>query len=146
MVVELGTCTGGSTSYLGAGCPETRVISVDIVQHPEVAKRLTVFPNVELWTYDTNDPAFREAVEKESPIDLLFIDTEHTYAQVRAEFETLSSLVRSEGNILLDDIKMNGMDRFWQEVPLSKMELSHLHWSGFGVAEQMANFNEGKYE
>jgi len=133
LVVELGTCTGGSTSYLAAGCPETRVISVDKIQHEETVKRLSVFPNVDLWTYNTNDPAFKERLAKEGPIDILFIDTEHTYAQVRAEFESLCGFVRPAGMILLDDMKMVGMDRFWSELAEEKMALSHLHWSGFGL-------------
>ena len=133
LVVELGTCTGGSTSYLAAANPDTRVISVDIIQHPEVAKRLSAFPNVELWTYDTRDPAFKERLENEGPIDVLFIDTEHTYAQARAEFELFSKLVSQEGFILFDDIEMSGVSKFWKELPCKKSKLNRLHWSGFGI-------------
>ena len=133
LVVELGTCTGGSTGYLAAGCPETRVISVDMLQHPETVKRLSVFANVELWTYNTNDRKLREALEKEVAIDILFIDTEHTYGQTSTEFDMYAPLVQPGGLILLDDIKMNGMNRFWDHLEMSKLSLDHLHWSGFGV-------------
>jgi predicted O-methyltransferase YrrM len=136
LVVELGTCTGGSTSYLGAASPTTRVISVDIVQHHETAKRLAYFPNVELWADNTNDPALYTALEKEGPIDILFIDTEHTLQNARAEYDSLSTLVRSGGVILFDDTRMNGMSRFWQYIKGAKQELNHLHWSGFGIAQQ----------
>lgn len=132
LVVELGTCTGGSASYLAA-CPETRVISVDIVQHPEVVNRLAAFPNVELWTFDTRDPALKATLEKEGPIDLIFVDTEHTYAQAKAEFEALSTLLSPTAFVLFDDLRMNGVAQFWSELDCSKLELNHLHWSGFGA-------------
>jgi tetratricopeptide (TPR) repeat protein len=133
LVVELGTCTGGSTSYLAAGCAETRVISVDIQQNPLVAQRHSCFPNVELWQCDTKDPGFKARLEKEGPINILFIDTEHTYQQANAEFDSLSPLVRSGGLILLDDIRMNGVKVFWKRLKEPKKELNHLHWSGFGT-------------
>ena len=134
LVVELGTCSGGSTSYLAAANPDTRVISVDIVQHPEVVQRLNGLPNVELWTYDTRDPAIKARLEKEGGIDLLFIDTEHSYAQAKAEFELFSKLVTQDGFILFDDIDINSVSKFWNELLCDKLELNHLHWSGFGIA------------
>jgi len=138
VVVEFGTCSGGSTSYFAAGCTETKVISVDIVQHPETVKRLSVFPNVELWTYNTNDPALGEALKNEGPVDVLFIDTEHEYQQARSEFETYRSFVVPGGLLLFDDIYAKCMGDFWMGLAADTLELPQLHWSGFGACRAPA--------
>jgi len=59
---------------------------------------------------------------KEKPVDVLFIDGDHTYAGVKIDFELYSPLVRSGGLIALHDIvpsesnKEIEVSRFWNEI------------------------------
>jgi predicted O-methyltransferase YrrM len=62
-VMELGTCTGGSTSYLAAAGAAS-VISVDIWQQPARRERLTALTDVELRERDTTDPTLADVLGK----------------------------------------------------------------------------------
>lgn len=57
-------------------------------------------------------------------IDILFIDTEHTFAQVSAEWAVYRHLCNAGALIVLDDIRMNDMPRFWDALPYPKLELT----------------------
>ncbi len=132
-VVELGTCTGGSTSHLAAGT-NCKVISIDIEIRPDARERLLAFDNIELIQGDTQDPALVAEIVKHGLIDLLFIDTDHTAEQVTAELALFGPLVRSGGLILFDDIRINpGMSAWWDSLEENKLELPDMHWTGFGV-------------
>jgi predicted O-methyltransferase YrrM len=58
----------------------------------------------------------------DQPVDFLFIDGDHTYEGVRADFEMYSPLVRSGGLIAFHDIVegsselVGGVPTFWREV------------------------------
>ncbi len=132
-VVELGTCTGGSTSHLAAGT-SGKVLSIDIEIRPDARERLLAFDNVELMQGDTSDPALADEVANRGPIDLLFIDTDHTAEQVTAELSLFGPLVRPGGLIFFDDIRINpGMSAWWDSLNEDKLELPEMHWTGFGV-------------
>lgn len=133
LVVELGTCTGGSTSHLAAGTPGS-VISIDIDTRPDARERLKVFDNLELITGDTRDPQVASLVAARGQIDLLFVDTDHTAEQVKAEMALFGPLVRKGGLILLDDIRMHPcMSAWWDGLGGEKLEMPELHWTSFGV-------------
>ena len=132
-VVELGTCTGGSTSHLAAGT-SGNVLSIDIEIRPDAKERLFAFDNVELMQGDTRDPALVAEVAKLGPIDLLFIDTDHTAEQVTIELALFGPLVRPGGLVFFDDIRINpGMSTWWDALDEDKLELPEMHWTGFGV-------------
>ena len=115
-VVELGTCTGGSTSHLAAGT-SGKVLSIDIEIRPDARERLFAFDNVELMQGDTRDPNLAAEVAMRCPIDLLFIDTDHTAEQVTAELALFGPLVRPGGLIFFDDIRVNpGMSAWWDNL------------------------------
>lgn len=72
-----------------------------------------------------------------SKTDLWFIDSEHTYEQVRAEIDLYKQFFKEGSILLFDDIHINeGLSRVWdeikQEIPGDKYE-SDLHWSGYGI-------------
>lgn len=100
IIVELGPARGISTSALLAAAEITggTVWSCDIVDH-------TVFPEVlhhPLWTYViANDLDVVDDCPR--PIDLLFIDSEHTYDQTLAEMRAYIPLVRSGGYVIMHD-------------------------------------------
>lgn len=132
LTVELGCCTGGSTSYLAAGS-SGKVISIDIAIQEGARSRLAVFPNVELIEADTREPGTAELIASRGPIDILFIDTDHTAEQVTIEMSLFAPLVKEGGIILLDDVRMNSMPQWWDELDEDKLEMPHLHWTSFGV-------------
>ncbi|MBI1331444.1 MAG: hypothetical protein GC165_01040 [Armatimonadetes bacterium] len=133
LIVELGTCTGGSTSHLAAGT-KGKVVSIDIDQRDETRRKLEAFDNIELIEGDTRDAVLASEISNRGPIDLLFIDTDHTAEQVREEMALYGPLVRNGGLILFDDIRMHPcMSKWWDELSEDKLEMPELHWTSFGV-------------
>ncbi len=71
---------------------------------------------------------------------IIFIDTDHTYDQVKAELELYLPLIPEGCVILFDDIHLSpDMERIWDEVDkvykLKKLDISNpCHYSGFGMA------------
>jgi predicted O-methyltransferase YrrM len=97
-VVELGTRTGVSTTALLAGVEARggQVISVDIeecghlFQHPQ-------------WTFIGSDSRNSELPAGLAPVDVLLIDTEHTYEICSAELALWTPHMRPGGVVLLHD-------------------------------------------
>lgn len=72
-----------------------------------------------------------------SKTDIWFIDSEHTYEQVRKEIDLYKKYFKEGSILLFDDIHINeGLSQVWeeikQEIPGDKYE-SDLHWSGYGI-------------
>ncbi len=133
LVIELGTGTGGSTAHLAAGT-SGKVLSIDVEIRPDARERLLAFNNIEQMRGDTRDPKLAMKVAKRGPIDLLFIDTDHTTEQVKVEMSPFGPLVRMSGLILLDDIRMHPcMSAWWDDLDEDKLELPEMHWTSFGV-------------
>jgi predicted O-methyltransferase YrrM len=73
---------------------------------------------------DSHSPSTRARVSSllKQPVDFLFIDGDHAYEGVRADFEMYSPLVRDGGLIALHDIVegssefVGGVPRFWREI------------------------------
>ena len=83
---------------------------------------------------DTCSSDLVKEVAKRGPIDLLFINTDHTAEQVTAELALFGPLVRPGGLIFFDDIRINpGMSAWWDGLEEDKLELLDMHWTGFGV-------------
>lgn len=85
--------------------------------------------NIELIKAD-----FREMAKSWSkPIDLLHIDGNHAYDDVRIDFEQWTRHVRNGGVILMHDTRSFPQDvgRFFNEIPWVKFEFQHAN--GLGV-------------
>lgn len=72
-----------------------------------------------------------------SKTDIWFIDSEHTYEQVRAEVDIYRPFFKEGAILLFDDTHINeGLKKIWKEIqyelPGYKYE-SDLHWSGYGI-------------
>lgn len=133
LVVELGTCEGGSAAHFACGGAK-KIVSIDIAQRPDAVAKLQAFNSVECWEADSLSPATGERMASLGLIDLLFIDTLHTREQVSAEFECYQGFVASTGVILFDDITIDeGMSHWWNELGGKKVSLPWLHRSGFGA-------------
>lgn len=94
-ILELGVRDGGSTrAFLDvARILGTKVISVDI----EDCSKVSDSPNWEFHQVDDMLFDFKE------PVDVLFIDTSHTYEHTLNELRKFTPLVKKDGVILLHD-------------------------------------------
>ncbi len=106
LVVELGTRGGVSTAALLAGVEDHGglLISVDI--NPMCAE---TFKGHKQWIFKNKDSSHPLAPDEifdyePSLIDLLFIDTNHTYLQLKTELDVWSVYVKPGGKIILHDV------------------------------------------
>lgn len=138
LYVETGTDRGRSALHVACGLDgliTTRVISIDIeyVCSDELRGHALQLGlrNVEARTGDSVLEAENFAPES---IDLLFLDSLHTYDHLKRELKVYLPKMQPGGLIVLDDIHINpDMRRCWDEIPLDKRDVSSLHFSGFGL-------------
>ena len=131
LLVELGTETGrGLISLALSG---RRVLGIDHIKRPEIDEVLFHFPNA--WFFKSSSlpvPAFFEL----ATIGLLHIDTEHSEAQAREEFEAYKPYLRSRAVVIFDDLNAmdNAVGKYFESLPYSKIRDDDLHPScGWGV-------------
>jgi predicted O-methyltransferase YrrM len=156
---EIGSARGGNLFLFSLILPaDSRLISIELEDdriHRAVYRRL-VGPSQKLFciTGDSHKPTTRERVQTAlagNQFDVLFIDGDHSYEGVSADFEMYAPLVRPGGIIGFHDIvadvfqrygrptpsETGGVWRFWQEVKARQRE----HWEfvddpeqdGFGI-------------
>jgi len=139
-VLEIGTARGGTLFLLTrVAAPEALLVSVDLKRgqfgggYP--AWRAPLYRSfareaqrVKLVTGDSHEPRIREQVQRllgGKPIDLLFIDGDHSYEGVKKDFADYAPLVRSGGLVAFHDIvpggpgkhgDPGGVPAFWQEL------------------------------
>jgi len=104
LIVELGTHDGTSTLPLLKAASEIdgAVHSIDIAPCPAAAEAVRRYGLGSWWTFhQTSTRDF--ATRCPNPIDLLFIDADHSEAAVREDFELYAPLVRPGGLILMHD-------------------------------------------
>lgn len=126
-IVELGIRSGVSTKTFLLGCKITggHVWSVDISE--------VRVPNIHFgpdwglepfWTYTQHVDSLD--YEWDKPIDLLFIDTSHTYEQTLAELRKYSPYIKDGGIILMHDSLMDHI-KGWGVLRAIKTFLSDNH-------------------
>jgi predicted O-methyltransferase YrrM len=136
-VLEVGTARGG-TLYLWtqAATDDATIVSVDLPMgdfggaYPE--EKVPFYQafarsgqKLHLLRKDSHDPMTIAEVRQlfaEGPVDFAFIDGDHTYEGVKADFFEYGPLVRPGGLIAFHDILPRPdmpsiqVDRFWQEI------------------------------
>lgn len=135
-VCEIGTAMAGTTYLLGQSLPSIeRLIGVDL--HVRRQHRLRFFsrPGQQLTFFDGSSYA-PETVERvrrhlgTEKLDLLFIDGDHSYEGVTADFRAYTPLVREGGIVVCHDIVEDhttrygirtprctgGVPRFWKQI------------------------------
>lgn len=137
--VELGVCGGGGSLHLALGNPKGRVVGVDITyDHDEQIKHIyEVCPNFFFWLGDSVEDA-PKIVSDFGLVDILFIDTTHTYEQTLAEFEAWYPYLSDKAVVCLDDLFRVEMRDIWDVLPGNKIRMDTLHdgaesGGGFGV-------------
>ena len=142
-VCEIGAASGGTLCALAHGARPSVLISIDI---DVTQARLRALPKlgrtdqtIECIAGDSHGQAVWTRVAgilRGRPLDLLFIDGDHIYEGVRADFEAFSRLVRPGGLIGFHDIvpdfktrfgtptvaDSGGVPAFWSEL---KMRYAH---------------------
>ena len=148
-VVELGVRHGGTSALWHQLFPEARVIGVDRIgpdsyQEPEFTARgremMSAFPRFLFVNGDTGDPVTLERVKvlSDEPVDLLFIDADHSYEGVRRDYIKFGPLV-TDGVIAFHDIidsprTGGGVAKWWNELQGTKVEFTcGGDWGGIGA-------------
>ncbi len=133
LIVETGTDMGRSAIHLAMGWSEAKVVSIDVAPHCTEKLRSFGLGNVEAITANSVEASSNFA---DGSIDLLFLDSLHTYAHVSKELALFVPKVRKGGLVFMDDIHLGEeMERVWSEITQPKREISALHFTGFGVFE-----------
>lgn len=131
VMLETGTDRGRSAAHLALGNPAGLVITIDIDQTCKNNVDALSIKNIESHA---TDALAHVAKVPDGALDLLFLDSLHEYGHVTAEWKAYQRKVRKGGLAFFDDIHLDpGMDRFWSEVQGTKVDISHLHFSGFGA-------------
>lgn len=135
--VELGVCGGGGSLHLALGSPSGIVIGVDTENKwPEnVAYVIQTCPNFDFWCSVYSVPAASMARTLGIyPVDILFLDTWHTYERVWDEFRAWERLLQPGSVVLVDDLFQPGARQAFEELPGEKVRLDLIHdTGGFGA-------------
>ena len=136
-VVEIGTANGGTLFLLTrVAAPKATLISIDkpngrfgggysgsmVPVFRSFARDGQEMILVRRDSHDNETFSLTQKVLKDRDVDFLFIDGDHSYEGVKADFATYSSLVSKGGMIALHDIvpglpsHVGGVPRFWTEV------------------------------
>jgi predicted O-methyltransferase YrrM len=133
-VVEIGTHKGGNSFLFCHALPSVRrVVGIDLdVQN---APKLIYFTRPgqvyrpvhrDSQTTQTRDDVLKQL--EGQPVDFLFIDGDHSYKGVKADFELYSSLVRPGGIVALHDIVPDHRTRYGRDTGCYSGEV-YLFWN-----------------
>ncbi len=135
--VELGVSGGGGSLHLAMGSEVA--VGVDYAwDHAENINYITKhYHNFTFLQKDSINVA-PDIFERYGLIDILFIDTTHTYNQTMVEYQAYKPFMSPNSVICLDDLFRPGMKEAWDMMPEPKLRLDSLHLSeagegGFGV-------------
>jgi cephalosporin hydroxylase len=166
VVVEIGTAQSGTNFLLGQALSSAElIIALDLRVHNH--RLLNEFSRKDLQRVpiegSSYDPATLQRVEQAlngREIDLLFIDGDHSYSGVKADYDAYHHLVKSGGLIAFHDIVddhrtrfgsatsigyAGGVPMFWRELKNGKLDQHSWEFiadpdqdgMGIGVLEQL---------
>lgn len=119
-ILELGTCTGLTTTALAEFCPTATITTIEnakdratwAVNNFEQRK----LSNITLLQEDF-DTALNEFARQQKHFDMIFIDGNHTFSATVRYFEKLKPLIKINGLLIFDDIYWSGeMTHAWQQI------------------------------
>ena len=133
-ILELGTRAGVSTQAFLAAAKETggHVYSVDVDPCYEAKEKIAQLGLEMYWTFtQANDMK----VPWDKPLDLLFIDTLHTYDQATAELAKYGPYVRSGGVVIMHDFQNSGVRKAAEDYALGNPKIRlYRYWNNNGLA------------
>lgn len=126
-VVEIGTAHGGTYwAWCRLATPTAHLVSIDLPGNDEWTARVRSYPGpTQTQTViraDSHDPQTVGSLEGlKGSVDLLFVDGDHSYDGVRADFESYATLVRPGGLIAFHDVESTNhpasqVDRLWTQL------------------------------
>jgi cephalosporin hydroxylase len=137
VVLEIGTALGGTLfAFSRVAARDALLVTIDLPEgrfgggyYPARSRLYRSFAHggqtVELVTGDSHDhhtAAHVKTLLGGHPVDFLFVDGDHTYEGVRADYELYAPLVRPGGLIAFHDIVpgdetlVGGVPAFWREL------------------------------
>ena len=137
VLVEIGTANGGTLSaWCALAAPQATIVSIDLpggIHGGGYAYWRTIIyrqfaqpgQTLHLLRADSHQPETLAQLKQLLPpagVDFLFIDGDHTYEGVKADFDMYSPLVRKGGLVALHDICLHPpeqnshVDKFWAEL------------------------------
>ena len=134
LLIELGIHKGRGLVSLAAGSQQNLVIGLDTIRHPILEKTIGGISNVEFHVRPSL-PIPLDILDGKQ-IDLLHIDTEHSYAMAQAEFEAYRPYLAQGAYVLFDDLHAmeDGVLKYFNELPYPKVQDDRLHpVCGYGV-------------
>lgn len=157
VIVEIGTANGGTlVAWCALAQPQAVIVSIDLpggihgggyAYWRSFIYRRFAQPGQSLHllradSHLAGTRAMLQAILPPEGIDFLFIDGDHTYQGVKADFEMYSPLVRRGGLIALHDICRHPpemdchVDEFWRELQQQYKTteiIENANQSGFGI-------------
>jgi predicted O-methyltransferase YrrM len=152
VVVEIGSYAGGTLWAWSQIAP--RVYAVDLPPTGTYASTGTgqQTHGTGMVFGDSHDPLTVETLKgllQGAPVDVLFIDGDHSYAGVKADHEMYAPLVRPGGLIAFHDIVAHPdqpgieVSRYWEEIRTSDaiefIDPTNPPWGGIGVLHAAGN-------
>lgn len=133
VLVELGVHKGRGLASLAAGNPKNTVIGFDTLYYQnEIDAIIKTYPNILFF----QKPSLPVPIDITNSINLLHIDTEHSYAMAKAEFEAYQPYLAKGAYVLFNDLHaMNdGVLDYFNSLPFFKLQDDRLHPTcGYGV-------------
>jgi predicted O-methyltransferase YrrM len=141
LIVEVGSFDGGTLWAWQQICPQVVGVDLPPAGHENTVRLNTLGCPIVLG--DSHEPDTLERLEAllDRPVDMLFIDGDHTYDGVKADYELYSPLVRPGGLIGFHDICQHPtmpfvqVNRFWATLDgdLEQFIAWPPTWGGIGV-------------
>ena len=147
-LLEIGTFRGGTLFVFSRlAAPDAVIISLDlpvslrgkllrVAQRPLFRRFTYGQQSMHLLREDSHSPAsvaHVAAIRGDRPLDFLFIDGDHEYEGVKADFELHSRAVRPGGIVAFHDIAMKppcGVPQLWEELKPKYRHTEIVHEKG----------------
>lgn len=138
-IVELGVHYGIFIHCAALACrDDNAIIGIDITHHNQVNDILSAHGNV-MFINSASVPV-PDGLINPAPtsIDILHIDSHHTYVHAKSEFEAYKHLLNKGAVVMFDDLYATGSDvlKYFDELPYPKIHDDRLHpvpLVGYGV-------------
>ena len=125
VILELGTCCGFSSSYMGYFAPDSKIYTIEGSENvAKIARenhKAFELNNIEVLVgrFDLVLPNLLESIK---PLDFVFIDGHHDKFATLEYFHKILPFMRKGGVMLFDDIAWScGMQEAWGEILETKV-------------------------
>jgi len=124
-IVELGTSLGVSTAYLASASQKSNVHtfegSSELIGIAKKGWQSLKLKNIQTYEGSIDDTLPKFIASLNEPIDLLYMDANHTYNATIKYFNMLQPKFNASTIVVVDDINWSaGMQKAWREISYSK--------------------------